>query len=143
VSEPQVESSASGPVHNERQQDDGHDDDDHPEKEHDDAGNGVPGYCSRSSHGRQLPTGAGLIQRGSHKADSQRPVSGEAKTPAALPTTPVNGSHPSSKISHTHIVQIRASADLVAEYRSPSPARHQVAALAAGLSSGERVAGGI
>ena len=65
VSEPQAKCSASGPVHDERQQDDGHDDDDHPEEEHDDAGNGVPGYCPGSSHGRQLPAGAGFIRRGS------------------------------------------------------------------------------
>src|SRR5215468_5618136 len=51
VPEPQVEDSASGPVHNERQQNDGQDDDDHPEEEHDDTGNGIPGYGSGSSHG--------------------------------------------------------------------------------------------
>ena len=65
VSEPQAECSATGPVHDERQQDDGHDDDDHPKEEHDDAGNGIPSYCPRSSHGRQLPTSAGFIRRGS------------------------------------------------------------------------------
>jgi hypothetical protein len=63
VSEPQVEYSASGSVHNERQQDDGQDDDDHPEEEHDDAGNGIPGYGSRSSHRPQLPIGAAFIRR--------------------------------------------------------------------------------
>ncbi len=63
VPEPQGEYSASGPVHNERQQDDGQDDDDHPEEEHDDAGNGIPGYGSGSSHGRQLPGGLGFIRR--------------------------------------------------------------------------------
>jgi hypothetical protein len=62
VPEPQVECSASGPVHDERQQDDGQDDDDHPEEEHDDAGNGIPGYCSGSSHGRQLPADAVFIR---------------------------------------------------------------------------------
>jgi hypothetical protein len=36
VPEPQVEYSAAGPVHDERQQDDGQDYDDHPEEEHDD-----------------------------------------------------------------------------------------------------------
>src|SRR5215510_258971 len=50
VPEPQVEYSAAGPVHNERQQDDGQDYDDHPEEEHDDAGKGIPRYSSRSSH---------------------------------------------------------------------------------------------
>jgi hypothetical protein len=51
-------------VHDESQQDDGQDDDDHPEEEHDDAGDGIPRYSSRSSHGRQLPTAARLIRRG-------------------------------------------------------------------------------
>jgi len=49
VSEPQVERSASGPVHDGRQQDDGQDDNDHPEEEHDDAGNGIPGYSPKSA----------------------------------------------------------------------------------------------
>jgi hypothetical protein len=49
-------------VHDERQQDDGQDNHDHPEEEHDDAGDGIPRYSSRSSHGGQLPTTIGLIQ---------------------------------------------------------------------------------
>src|SRR5207247_6511732 len=63
VPEPQVEYSAASPVHDERQQDDGQDYDDHPEEEHDDAGDGIPRYSSRSSHGHQLPTDARLIRR--------------------------------------------------------------------------------
>ena len=62
VAEPQVEYSASGPVHDERQQDDGQYYHDHPEEEHDDSGDGIPRYCSGSSHGRQLPTAVRLIQ---------------------------------------------------------------------------------
>jgi S-adenosyl methyltransferase len=64
VSEPQIQDSAAGPVHDERQQDDGEDDDHQPEEEHDDSGKGVPGYCSRSSHGLQLPGAARLIRNG-------------------------------------------------------------------------------
>src|SRR5256885_14483856 len=60
--EPQVEYSAAGPVHDERKQDDGQDYHDHPEEEHDDAGNGMPRYSSRSSHGRQLPTAVRFIR---------------------------------------------------------------------------------
>jgi hypothetical protein len=63
VPEPQVEYCAVGPVHDERQKDDGQDYDDHPEEEHDDAGDGIPGYSSRSSHGHQLPTAARLIRQ--------------------------------------------------------------------------------
>ena len=63
VPEPQVKYSAAGLVHDERQQDDGQDDHDHPEEEHDDAGDGIPGYSSRSSHGHQLPTAVRLIRR--------------------------------------------------------------------------------
>ena len=64
VPQPQVEHAAAGPVHDERQQDDGQDGDDHPEEEHHDAGNGIPGHSSRStSHGRQLPAAARLIRR--------------------------------------------------------------------------------
>src|SRR5499427_9375954 len=62
--EPQAEHSAAGPVHDERQQDDGQDYYDHPEEQHDDAGDGIPRYGSRSSHGRQLPTDAHLIRTG-------------------------------------------------------------------------------
>jgi len=63
VPEPEVEYSAAGPVHDVRQQDDGQDRGDHPEEEHNDAGDGIPGYSSRSSHGHQLPTAARLIRR--------------------------------------------------------------------------------
>ena len=58
----QVEYPAAGPVHDGRQQDDGQDYHDHPEEEHDDAGDGIPGDRSRSSHGHQLPTAARLIR---------------------------------------------------------------------------------
>ena len=60
--EPQVEYSAAGPVHDERKQDDGQDYHDHPEEEPDDAGNGMPRYSSRSSHGRQLPAAVRFIR---------------------------------------------------------------------------------
>lgn len=63
VSDPQVELSASGPVHDERQQDDGQNDNDHPEEEDDNAGNGVTGNGCCSSHSRQLPAIAPLILR--------------------------------------------------------------------------------
>ena len=60
---PQIEDSATGPVHDERQQDDGQDRDDHPEEEDDDAGNGMPSHGSRSSsHGRQLPVTVAIIR---------------------------------------------------------------------------------
>jgi hypothetical protein len=50
-------------VHDEREQDNGQDGDDHPEKEHDDAGNGNTSYGSRSSsHGGQLPSGLTSIR---------------------------------------------------------------------------------
>jgi hypothetical protein len=64
VSEPQIQDSAAGPMHDERQQDDGEDDDHQPEEEHNDSGDGVPGYCSRSSHGLQLPGAARVIRNG-------------------------------------------------------------------------------
>src|SRR5215831_2542763 len=54
VPEPQVEYSAAGPVHDGCQQDDSQDYDDHPEEKHNDAGDGIPGYSPRSSHGHQL-----------------------------------------------------------------------------------------
>src|SRR5215471_5382940 len=74
VPEPQVEYSAAGPVHDVCQQDDGQDCDDHPEEEHDDAGDGIPGYSSRSaSHGRQLPTAARLIHRALGQASHRNP----------------------------------------------------------------------
>ena len=63
VPDPQVEYPAAGPVHDGRQQDYGQDDHDHPEEEHDDAGDGIPGDRSRSSHGHQLPIAARLIRR--------------------------------------------------------------------------------
>src|SRR5215475_6708999 len=50
VPEPQIEYSAAGPMHEVPQQDDGQDRDDHPEEEHDDTGDSVPGYSSRSGH---------------------------------------------------------------------------------------------
>jgi hypothetical protein len=62
VPEPQVQFSATGPVHDECQQDDGQNGDHHPEEEHDDAGDGIPRYCSRSSHDRQLPAAAHVIR---------------------------------------------------------------------------------
>jgi hypothetical protein len=66
MTEPQVEYCATGPVHDECQQDDGQNDDHHPEEEHDDPGDGISRYSSRSSHGRQLPAAARLI-----RADTQ------------------------------------------------------------------------
>jgi hypothetical protein len=62
VSEPQIQDSAAGPMHDGRQQDDREDDDHQPEEEHNDPGDGVPSYCSRSSHGLQLPGAARLIR---------------------------------------------------------------------------------
>ena len=57
----EVKLSASGPVHDQRQQDDRQDDDDHPEEEHDDAGDRMTGNGCGSSHGHQLPAFARLI----------------------------------------------------------------------------------
>lgn len=68
MSEPQIQGSAAGPVHNERQQDDGKDYYHQPEEEHDDSGDGVPGYCSRSSHGLQLPGTGRVIRNGRYSA---------------------------------------------------------------------------
>ena len=65
VSEPQMQDSAAGPVHDVCQQDDDQDDDHQPEEEHDDSGDDVPSYSSRSSHGLQLP-GAARIIRNEH-----------------------------------------------------------------------------
>jgi hypothetical protein len=62
VPEPEVEYSATSPVHDERQQDDGQNDDHQPEEEHDDAGDCISRYASRSCHGRQLPAAAQLIR---------------------------------------------------------------------------------
>jgi len=63
VPDSQVEYPAAGPVHDGREQDDGQQYHNHPEEEHDDAGDGIPGDRSRSSHGHQLPTAARLIRR--------------------------------------------------------------------------------
>ncbi len=60
--EPQVQYSATGPVDDECQQDDGQNDDHHPKEEDDDAGDGIPRYSSRSSHGRELPSSVRLIR---------------------------------------------------------------------------------
>ena len=62
MSEPQIQDCATGPVHDVRQQDDGEDDNHQPEEEHNDYGDRVPGYGSRSSHGPQLPGAARLIR---------------------------------------------------------------------------------
>jgi hypothetical protein len=62
VSEPQMQDSAAGPVHDVCQQDDDQDDDHQPEEEHDDSGDDVPSYSSRSSHGLQLPGAARIIR---------------------------------------------------------------------------------
>ena len=64
VPEPQIQDCAAGPVHDVREQDDGEDDDHQPEEEHNDSGDRVPGYGSRSSHGLQLPSAARLIRNG-------------------------------------------------------------------------------
>jgi hypothetical protein len=61
--EPEFEDSAAGQVHNERQQDDGHDYNDHPQEEHHDAGERISGDRSRSNHGHPLPIVARLIRR--------------------------------------------------------------------------------
>ena len=53
---------AAGPVHDVCQQDDGQDHDHQPEEEHDDSGDDVPSYSSRSSHGLQLPGAARIIR---------------------------------------------------------------------------------
>src|SRR5690242_5134445 len=62
VPEPQVQDSAAGPVHDEREEDDDEDYHHQPEEEHDDSGNCVPGYGSSSSHGLQLPVTAPIIR---------------------------------------------------------------------------------
>src|SRR6187551_1580528 len=46
VSEPQMQDSAAGPVHDVCQQDDDQNDDHQPEEEHDDSGDDVPSYSS-------------------------------------------------------------------------------------------------
>src|ERR1700742_411312 len=62
VSQPQMQDSAAGPVHDVCQQDDDQDDDHQPEEEHDDSGDDVSSYSSRSSHGLQLPGAAPIIR---------------------------------------------------------------------------------
>src|SRR5690242_3175233 len=62
MSEPQMQDSAAGPVHDVCQQDDDQNDDHQPEEEHDDSGDDVPSYSSRSSHGPQLPGAARIIR---------------------------------------------------------------------------------
>ena len=64
VSEPQMQDSAAGPVHDVCQQDDDQDDDHQPEEEHDDSGDDVPSYSFRSIHGLQLPGAARIILNG-------------------------------------------------------------------------------
>ena len=64
MSEPQIQNSAAGPVHDECEQDDDQDDDHQPEEEYDDCGNCVPAYGSGSSHAPQLPGAAGIIRNG-------------------------------------------------------------------------------
>src|SRR6516162_3962718 len=63
VPEPQIEYSAAGPMHDGSQQHDAQDYHDHPEEEHNNAGDGIPGDSSRSSHYHQLPTAARLMRR--------------------------------------------------------------------------------
>jgi Mg-chelatase subunit ChlI len=62
VPEPQVQITATGPMHDERQEDDRENDDDQPEEEHDNCGDGVTADCSGSNHGRQLPDLARLTR---------------------------------------------------------------------------------
>ena len=93
VPEPQVEYCAAGPVHDERQKDDGQDYDDHPEEEHDDAGDGIPGYSSRSSHGHQLPTAARLIRQVLGKA-SHRLLAFRLRHPAPVDNRARNADSP-------------------------------------------------
>jgi hypothetical protein len=59
-----MQDSAAGPVHDVCQQDDDQDHDHQPEEEHDDPGDDVPSYSSRSSHGLQLPGVARIIRNG-------------------------------------------------------------------------------
>ena len=64
VSQPQMQDCTAGPVHDVCQQDDDQDHDHQPEEEHDDSGDDVPSYSSRSSHGLQLPGAARIIRNG-------------------------------------------------------------------------------
>ena len=75
VSEPQIQGSAAGPVHDECEQDDDQDDDHQPEEKHDDRGNCVPAYGSGSSHRLQLPGAVRIIRTGHLLRDG---VSGKA-----------------------------------------------------------------
>ena len=75
VSEPQIQDSAAGPVHDECEQDDDQDDDHQPEEKHDDRGNCVPAYGSGSSHRLQLPGAVRIIRTGHLLRDG---VSGKA-----------------------------------------------------------------
>jgi hypothetical protein len=74
VSEPQVKNPAAGPMHDKREKDDDQNYDHQPEEEHNDSGNRVPGYGSRSSHGLQLP-GAVRFILGRKATTSSRPRS--------------------------------------------------------------------
>jgi hypothetical protein len=62
VSQPQMQDCTAGPVHDVCQQDDDQDHDHQPEEEHDDSGDDVPSYSSRSSHGLELPGAARIIR---------------------------------------------------------------------------------
>src|SRR5215469_16921868 len=93
VPEPQVEYSAAGPVHDERKQDDGHDYHDHPEEEHDDAGDGIPRYSSRSSHGRQLPTVVRSIRLVHRLPGTKRGRLATSGTPQARGQSPMLGAN--------------------------------------------------
>ena len=75
MSQAQIQESAACPVHDERQKDDDQYGDHQPEEEHDDSGNCVPGYCSRSSHGLQLPCAERIIRGEREVHDAGRPSS--------------------------------------------------------------------
>src|SRR5690242_20872566 len=68
-----MQDSAAGPVHDVCQQDDDQDHDHQPGEEHDDPGDDVPSYSSRSSHGLQLP-GAARIRSEEHTSELQSHV---------------------------------------------------------------------
>ena len=67
VSEPQIQDSAAGPVHDECEQDDDQDYDHQPEEEYGDCGNCVPAYGFVSSHAPQLPGAARIIRNGRYR----------------------------------------------------------------------------
>jgi hypothetical protein len=71
-----MQDSAAGPVHDVCQQDDDQDHDHQPEEEHDDSGDDVPSYSSRSSHGLQLPGAARIIRNG-YGAERRRRVASQ------------------------------------------------------------------